>query len=74
LIELPQQKGTMPLVTIRTGFPAPDGTEEILTEYVCDWPECPNVAVHSLGVIKEIRAMAIVCEEHLPASRRRTAP
>jgi hypothetical protein len=64
----------MPLVTIKTGFHAPDGAEEILTEYVCDWPGCPNVAVHSLGCITELRAMAIVCDEHVPPARRRTAP
>jgi hypothetical protein len=64
----------MPRVTIRTGFPAADGSEEVLTEYLCDWPGCPNVAVHSLGCIPEIRAMAVVCEEHVPEPRRRTTP
>jgi hypothetical protein len=55
----------VPRVTIKTGFPTPEG-EEILAEYLCDWPECPNVGVHLLGCIPEIRAMAIVCEEHSP--------
>jgi hypothetical protein len=60
----------MPLVSIKTGFPTADGHEEVLTEYLCDWPGCPNAAVHPLGCIKEIRAVAVVCEEHIPAVRR----
>jgi hypothetical protein len=62
----------MPRVTIRTGFETPDGNEEILSEYLCDWPGCANVAVRSLGCITEIRAMAAVCENHLPSRERRT--
>ncbi len=69
-----QRKGTMPRVTIKTGFPAPDGGEEILTEYLCDWPGCPNVGVNPLGCIPELRAMAVVCEEHTPPALRRAAP
>ncbi len=60
----------MPVITIQTGFRAPDGQEETLTEYLCDWPGCPNVAVHVLGCIKELRAMVVVCEEHMPQQRR----
>jgi hypothetical protein len=60
----------VPLVTIKTGFQAADGHEETLTEYFCDWHGCPNVAVHVLGVVKELRAIAIVCEEHTPTLRR----
>ena len=67
---LPSGKATMPLVTIRTGFLTPAGDEEVLTEYLCDWPGCPNVAVHSLGCIKEIRVMAVVCDEHTPSRQR----
>jgi hypothetical protein len=63
----------MPLVAIRTGFIDTDGNEEILKEYVCDWPGCPNLAVHSLGCIPELRVMAIVCDEHRPKSQGRTA-
>jgi hypothetical protein len=63
---------TMPFVTIKTGFPAPDGGEETLTEYLCDWPGCPNIAVHTLGCIVEIRAFAAVCEEHVPLSQKPT--
>jgi hypothetical protein len=52
----------MPLVTLRTE--APDGTEETLSEYMCDWPECPNVAQHVLGGIREIRAVVALCIAH----------
>jgi len=62
----------MPIITIKTGFSTADGQEETLTEYLCDWPGCPNVAVHLLGVAKELRAAAVVCEEHRPRAERRT--
>jgi hypothetical protein len=51
-------------VTLKTGIIGADGKEEILTEYLCDWPSCPNVAAHVVGVIREIRAWAAVCDEH----------
>ena len=54
----------MPQVTIRTGFTTQDGHEEILTEYFCDWPGCPNVATHVLGCVRAIGIRAAVCEEH----------
>ena len=53
----------MPRVILRTE--APDGsTEDTLSEYMCDWPDCPNVAEHVLGCVREIRAFAAVCTEH----------
>ncbi len=54
----------IPLVTIKTGIKAQDGREEILSEYLCDHPGCPNVATHILGCVVEISAVAMVCEEH----------
>jgi hypothetical protein len=57
----------MPQVTIKTGFSAPNGGEEVLAEYLCDWPGCPNIAVRVLGCVKEIGAVAAVCEEHAAA-------
>lgn len=63
----------MPLVTIRTGLTKPDGREEVLTEYVCDVPHCPNVATHALGFSREIGVAFAVCDEHTqspPAERR----
>jgi hypothetical protein len=61
----------MPLVTIKTGFLTPDGKEETLTQYLCDWPGCPNPAIHVLGAIRELRALAVVCEKHMPPWQRR---
>jgi hypothetical protein len=57
----------MPQVTIKTGFSASNGREEVLAEYLCDWPDCPNIAVHVLGCVKEIGAVAAVCDEHAAA-------
>ena len=54
----------MSLVTLKTGFMGADGQEETITEYMCDWPDCPNVAVHALGAVRELGAISAVCEEH----------
>jgi hypothetical protein len=59
----------MPRVTIKTGFTTPDGHEEVLSEYLCDYPGCQNVATHMLGILVELRLMASVCEVH--ASKQR---
>jgi hypothetical protein len=59
----------MPLVTLKSGLPGPDGSEETLTQYLCDWPGCPNEAVHVLGCVAELRLMAVVCDEHRVPSR-----
>jgi hypothetical protein len=56
----------MPWVIIKTGLKTPDGHEEQLREYLCDHPGCPNVATQILGVIVELRQMAMVCAEHAP--------
>jgi hypothetical protein len=56
----------MPQVTIKTGFKAPDGREERLTEYFCDWPGCRNVATDVLGCSKQLGIASAVCKEHLP--------
>jgi hypothetical protein len=55
-------------VTLRTGIPTADGHEEVLREYMCDWPDCPNMGVRLLGSIAALRAVVMVCEEHAPAS------
>ena len=54
----------MSRLTIKTGIADIDGREEVLTEYLCDWPDCPNVALHVMGVVKDIRAAVVVCAEH----------
>lgn len=62
----------MPRVTLRTEV-GPSGEEDVLQEYVCDWPDCPNVAVHVVGVVKELGILSVVCEEHAPKFTRRAA-
>jgi len=37
---------------------------ETLTEYFCDWPDCPNVAVEVVGVSAELRARVVMCRVH----------
>ncbi len=56
--------GHMPRVTLKTGITDADGHEEVLHEYFCDWPGCPNVAAHVLGFAREIRVCTVVCDEH----------
>jgi hypothetical protein len=58
-------------VTLRTGIVGPDGREETISEYLCDWPDCPNAAVHVLGVVREIAALSAVCDEHAAIIERR---
>ena len=57
----------MPRVTIRTGFIGADGREEELSDFVCDAPDCPNIATEIVGSV-EARAVAVLCHEH--ASRK----
>jgi hypothetical protein len=51
----------MPQVTIRTTL---NGREETVSEYICDWPECPNVATEVIGVVRELRLRSAMCAEH----------
>ena len=51
----------MPYVTIRISV---DGREEALSEYLCDWPDCPNVATEVVGMVRELRLRAAMCAEH----------
>jgi hypothetical protein len=34
---------------------------------LCDWPDCPNEAVHALGVIRELSVGSALCDEHFTA-------
>ena len=67
--EITEVETKMPQVTIRTTV---DGREETLSEYLCDWSDCPNVAVEVIGVVRSLRLRAAVCAEHaaLLQSRR----
>ena len=59
----------MPRVTIKTGIVAADGHEAVLTEYLCDWPACPHVAVHLIPAAPGLRVLTIVCPEHAALTR-----
>ena len=61
----------MPRVAIKTGTLGPDGNEIVLQEFLCDWPDCPNIAEQLLGVVCELRAVVIVCPEHAAMLQRR---
>jgi hypothetical protein len=61
----------MPQVTIKTGFLTATNEEEVLTDYLCDWPGCANVAA-CVGLREEIASVAAVCEEHLATIKART--
>ena len=58
----------MPQVTLRTTV---DGREESISEFICDWKDCPNVAVEVVAVIRELRAAARMCPEHATRFRQR---
>jgi len=60
----------MPWISIKTGLTTPDGCEEELKEYFCDYPGCSNVATHFLGGVAELRVSSSVCEEHIPKHER----
>jgi hypothetical protein len=59
----------MPRVTIRTGILAADGQEEKLSEYLCDWPDCPNIATEVVGCVKDVGLSTVMCHEHAVGSR-----
>jgi len=48
-------------MTLRTVV---NGREESISEYICDWPDCPKPAEHVVGVVRELRICAAVCAEH----------
>jgi hypothetical protein len=60
----------MPQITIRSGELDETGCKETLTEYLCDWPDCPNVAVHVVGIVRELRLISVMCDEHAARIRR----
>ena len=57
----------MPQVTIRTIV---NGREEAVSEYICDWPDCPNVATEVIGIVRELRVRSALCAEHAARLRR----
>jgi hypothetical protein len=61
----------MPRVTLKTGIVGTDGQEVVLSEYLCDWPDCPNIAEHVVGVARDVGWTCVVCREHLAAMQDR---
>jgi len=63
----------VPRVTLRAIV---DGREETLSEYLCDWPDCPNVAVEVVGIVRELRTVAVMCPDHAArlANRKKGNP
>ena len=61
----------MSQVTIKTGLTTPDGREEVLTEYLCDYPDCPNFATRVIGCLIELHLTSAVCEVHAAKLRVR---
>ena len=61
----------VPRLTLRYSGLA-DREEDTVSEYICDWPDCPNVAEHVLGCIRELRAFVVVCGEHFRMSNSHT--
>jgi hypothetical protein len=54
----------VPRVTIKSGLTSPEGQEDCMTEYLCDWPDCPNIATEVLGCSKELGISSAVCKKH----------
>jgi hypothetical protein len=54
----------MPLVVIKTDLTDSECGEEILSEYLCDWPDCADVAVHAVGTVRELGSSFVVCSQH----------
>ena len=50
----------MPQATLRINV---DGREETVSEYICDWPDCPAVGTYMFAV-PGLRLRAVVCAEH----------
>jgi hypothetical protein len=50
----------MPQATIRINV---DGREETISEYICDWPDCPDPGIHVFA-LPGLRLRAVVCAEH----------
>ena len=49
---------------------AADGQEQVLKEYLCDWPDCANVAEHVVAVARDLAMVRAFCPEHAPRPTR----
>ena len=57
----------MPLVRINTGIAGQDGKEGQITEYMCDSPDCGNVAGCVVGCVKEL-PLSMLFAKSMPQS------
>jgi hypothetical protein len=55
----------VPRVRIPTGVLDAEGREEVLSEYICDCPDCPNPATNVVGFSRELGHAMAVCSEHV---------
>jgi hypothetical protein len=62
----------VPWVAIKTGIVGEDGREAVLREYLCDWPDCANVAQHLVGVGRDVGMACAICPEHHALMENRT--
>jgi hypothetical protein len=60
----PPEGGNVSRVIIATGFTAEDGREEVLSEYLCDVPDCPYPAAQVMGFARELGGGFAVCAAH----------
>jgi hypothetical protein len=58
---------SVPQVTLRTIV---NGREEAISEYACDWPDCPHAGRYAF-VLPSLSARAVVCAEHAVRIARR---
>jgi hypothetical protein len=54
----------MPWVIAEPGVGGPRSYREGVTKYLCDEPDCLNVAEHFVGCAKEVAACVAYCKEH----------
>lgn len=51
----------MPRVTLRLTV---DGVDESISEYICDFPDCPEPAIYVLDGVARFNMRAGLCAEH----------
>jgi hypothetical protein len=51
----------MPQLTLRTTV---NGREEAISEYICDWPNCPQPGLYVFAVMPALRLRAVMCADH----------
>jgi hypothetical protein len=60
----------VPQIVIKSGQILRDGREDVITEYMCDVPGCPNIATQVVGRVRDLALARVVCREHLIEQQR----